>query len=320
VDRHRIGLLLPTREAQLFRWDARRILDVARRAERLGFDSLWAGDSLRRGRYEPLAVLAAVASLTEEPAIGTAALMPAFRQPIDTARSLATIDALSGGRLIVTVGAGFPGLSEDEFALVGAPYQRRFRWLDDVVALWRTLWSSEPPPAFDGDVLHLDWLPEVARPSRDGGPPVWLAGATPAALRRAGRLYDGWLPYPPKPADYASGLAALVQAAAGRTVTAAMYLSVVLDDDRERGEATANEWCERWYGLPFQAVSAIQAFAIGSAAEVAATIDEYVTAGATHFVVRIASVTPDTVLDDVADAVIASRVTPDRSPLRPREP
>jgi alkanesulfonate monooxygenase SsuD/methylene tetrahydromethanopterin reductase-like flavin-dependent oxidoreductase (luciferase family) len=285
MDEVRVGLLLPTREAQVHGWDARRILDVARRAEVLGFASLWAGDSLRRPRYEPLSVLAAVAAVTEWVTLGTAALMPAFRQPLGAAASLASIDALSGGRLVVAVGAGFPGLSEDELALMGVPYQRRFRWLDDVVALWRTVWSSEPQSAFGGDVLRLDWLPDIPRPYRPGGPPVWLAGGTAAALTRTGRRYDGWIPYPPDPADYASGLASLRSAAsdAGRDaddITPALYLTVLLDDDPERGRTTAEEWCLRWYELPFDMVSSVQAFVIGSTAEIAAGLARYVDAGA----------------------------------------
>jgi alkanesulfonate monooxygenase SsuD/methylene tetrahydromethanopterin reductase-like flavin-dependent oxidoreductase (luciferase family) len=313
MDEIRVGLLLPTREAHVHGWDARRILDVARRAEALGFASLWAGDSLRRPRYEPLTVLAAVAAVTEQAELGTAALMPAFRQPLGAAASLASIDALSGGRLIVAVGAGFPGLSEDELALVGVPYRRRFRWLDDVVSLWRTVWSAEPAPAFTGDVLQLRWLPDVPRPYRAGGPPVWLAGATPAALTRAGRRYDGWIPYPPDPMDYASGLAALRSAAssAGRDaddVTPAMYLTVIVDDDAERGHRAAEEWCLRWYELPFEMVSSVQAFVIGSAADVAAGIARYVQAGARHIVVRMASVDPEEDLALVAGVVLRAQL------------
>jgi alkanesulfonate monooxygenase SsuD/methylene tetrahydromethanopterin reductase-like flavin-dependent oxidoreductase (luciferase family) len=113
-------------------------------------------------------------------------------------------------------------------------------------------------------VLRLDWLPDIPRPHRPGGPPVWLAGATDAALARTGRRYDGWIPYPPDPADYASGLAWLRSAAsdAGRDpydITPALYLTVVLDDDPERGRTTAEEWCLRWYELPFDMVSSVQA-------------------------------------------------------------
>ena len=301
-----IGLLLPTREAAVGLGEARDIVAVARRAEALGFASLWAGDSLRRSRYEAVAVLGAAAAATERVTLGTAALMAAFRQPLNAAASLATLDALSGGRLVVTVGAGFPGLSEGEMALVGVPYARRFRWLDDVVALWRALWSATPPERFDGDVLHLDWLPVTPRPHRPGGPPVWLAGATPAALARTARAYDGWMPYPPDPADYARGLATITAAAGGRPVTPALYLTVIVDDDVERGTAMAERWCDVWYEMPFSFVSSIQAFVIGSRDEIAAALGRFAAAGARHIVVRMASTDVPGDLDRVADAVLAA--------------
>ncbi len=301
-----IGLLLPTRETALGHGEARDIVAVARRAEALGFASLWAGDSLRRARYEALTVLGAVAAATERVTLGTAALMAAFRQPLNAAASLATLDALSGGRLVVTAGAGFPGLSADEMALVGVPYTRRFRWLDDVVALWRALWSPAPPTRFDGEVLHLDWLPVTPRPHRPGGPPVWLAGATPAALARTARAYDGWMPYPPDPDDYARGLAAIEAAARGRAITPALYLTVIVDDDVERGTAHAERWCDAWYELPFEFVSSLQAFVIGSREEIAAALRRFAAAGARHIVVRMASTDVQADLDRVADAVLAA--------------
>jgi alkanesulfonate monooxygenase SsuD/methylene tetrahydromethanopterin reductase-like flavin-dependent oxidoreductase (luciferase family) len=80
-----------------------------------------------------------------------------------------------------------------------------------VAAVWRGATS------FAGDFVRLAEIPPGLRPYREDGPPVWLGGATPAALRRAGRMYDGWLPYPPVPADYESGLAQIRQAIATGT-------------------------------------------------------------------------------------------------------
>lgn len=194
----RLGILLPTNRSQ---WDdARRLVDFAVQAELLGYDSIWANDTLLGPRIEPLAMLAALSSATERVTLGTAALLPAFRRPVMAAQALASIDHLSAGRLVVTVGAGFPGRSEIEYAVSEVPGERRFGRLDDTVALWRALWSGQR--AFHGTVLHFDDLPESTPSYRPGGPPIWLGGASPSALERTGRLYDGWLPYPPDPADY----------------------------------------------------------------------------------------------------------------------
>ncbi len=314
----RYGLLLPAGQAQLSAGgSARALLDLVVRAERLGFDSAWVGDSLLRARVEPLTLLAAAAATTERITLGTAALIPAYRQPVQTALTLASLDLLTAGRLILGVGGGFPGLSEPEFELSGVRFKTRFSHLDDTVRLWRRLWAGNSEP-FHGKVLRYDWLPEVPPPHRPGGPPIWLAGITPAALARTGRLYDGWLPYPPDVADYRSGRRAVAAAseAAGRpenAVTPALFATVHIDDDAERGRAALEEYCQATYRMSRDAVGAIQVMITGSAEQVAAGLDRYVQAGARHLLIRIAAVRPEdfeTQLDRVTDLLGSYRLAP----------
>ncbi|MGH9211319.1 MAG: LLM class flavin-dependent oxidoreductase [Acidimicrobiales bacterium] len=106
----RIGVVLPTREAAISGHnDPDQLVRFARDCEHLGFDSVWAGDSLlARPRLEPLTLLAAIAAHTEHLTIRTAALTPAIRHPLPAAHSIATLDRISNGRLIVALGAGFP--------------------------------------------------------------------------------------------------------------------------------------------------------------------------------------------------------------------
>jgi alkanesulfonate monooxygenase SsuD/methylene tetrahydromethanopterin reductase-like flavin-dependent oxidoreductase (luciferase family) len=110
MDDIRFGVLVPTGRAQ---WgegtDPRELIDFAVRAEGLGYDSLWVNDSLLSPRIEALTMLAAIASVTERATLGTATLIPVLRRPVPAGQALASVDALSGGRLIVAVGAGFPG-------------------------------------------------------------------------------------------------------------------------------------------------------------------------------------------------------------------
>ncbi|WP_329097269.1 LLM class flavin-dependent oxidoreductase [Actinomadura citrea] len=305
----RFGILLPTNRGQ---WDdARRLVDFAVRAEHLGYDSVWANDTLLGPRIEPLAMLAALSSATERVTLGTAALLPAFRRPVTAAQALASIDHLSAGRLIVTVGAGFPGRSETEYAVSGVPWERRFGRLHDTVALWRALWAGER--AFQGKVLRFDELPESTPSYRPGGPPIWLGGASPSALERAGRLYDGWLPYPPDPADYRAGLATVRSAAtsAGRpedAVTPALFVTVLISDDAEGVERQLDSYCRSTYGLPYETVRSIQAIVAGPAEQVAATLARYTDAGAGHLVCRIAVPSLDAQLDQLE--LIAKTVRP----------
>lgn len=305
-----LGLLLPSGQAQLQAGSsARSIVDVAVAAERHGFDSVWVGDSLSRPRLEPLTVLAAIATATERVRLGTAVLMPAYRHPVHAAASIASLDLLSEGRLIVGVGAGFPGFSERELEMVGVPFRTRFTRLDETVQLWRELWNGQPT-SFHGKELHYDWLPEVPAPAQAGGPPIWLGGITPRALARTARLYDGWLPYPPDVADYAGGLATITAAADGRPITPALFATVVIDDDAERADATVDEYCRATYGMGRDLVGQIQAIFAGDAATVIDGIAAYAAAGASHVLLRIGAI-------DTADfATQFERVVAVLDPLR----
>ncbi|WP_416211308.1 LLM class flavin-dependent oxidoreductase [Frankia sp. Cas3] len=242
-----IGVLLPTGASQ---WgeggNPRELVAFGRRAERLGFASLFVNDSLISPRIEALTMLAALAPTTETVTLGTGALLPFLRRPIQAAQSLASIDLLSGGRLTVTVGAGFPGhFGRPFYTLSEVPWERRFARLDETVALWRALWNGAG--SFHGEILEFADIPPATKPFQAGGPPIWLGGATPAALVRTGRTYDGWLPYPPDPADYARAA----------------------------------------YGMPLKELEKIQAVVTGSANQVLNALARYVTAGARHIVTRL---------------------------------
>ncbi|WP_236789356.1 LLM class flavin-dependent oxidoreductase [Amycolatopsis sp. GM8] len=283
----KFGLLLPSGQAQLQAGgSARALVETAVRLEELGFDSVWVGDSLVRARIEPLTLLTAIAQATERITLGTAVLIPAHRHPAQAALTITSLDLLSEGRLVLGVGAGFPGFSEQEFDLVGVRFKTRFSHLDDTVTLWRQLWTGNPE-SFHGKVLHYDWLPEVPRPARPGGPPVWLAGITPAALDRTARLYDGWLPYPPNPAEYASALAT-IRGTTDRPVTPALFATVYLEDDVERGTAALDAYCRATYRQPLDVIGRIQVMLTGP--DIFAQLSRFT--DAEHVLLRIAAVDP----------------------------
>ncbi len=287
-----IGVLLPTGQAQ---WgadgDPRELVALAVRAEQLGFSSLFVNDSLISPRIEALTMLAALAPATERVTLGTGAVLPFLRRPIQAAQSLASIDLLSGGRLTVAVGAGFPGrFGQPFYELSEVPWPRRFARLDETVALWRELWRGAT--SFHGEILNFDNIPPATLPFRAAGPPIWLGGATPAALARTGQCYDGWLPYPPDPADYAAGLRDIHTAAAqaGRSpdaITPALFVSVRVDRSLELGRRALGDYAQVNYGMPLEELEKIQAVVTGTAAEVTESLRCYVAAGARHLVIRL---------------------------------
>jgi alkanesulfonate monooxygenase SsuD/methylene tetrahydromethanopterin reductase-like flavin-dependent oxidoreductase (luciferase family) len=293
TDDIRLGVVLPTGQAQQGDGtNPRALIEFAVRAETLGFDSVWAGDTLLRPIVETLTMLAAAAAVTERVTLGTAALLPALRRPVQAAQAIASLDLLSGGRVVVTVGAGFPRRSEAEYALSEVPWRGRFARLDETVALWRALWTGTGPGSFHGDVLHFDDIPQSTLPARPGGPPIWLGGASPAALVRTGRHYDGWLPYPPDPADYRTGLAQVRDAAAGAgrnaaAVTPALFATVLITDDPAAGRQALDDYAQASYRMPLTVVETIQLLIAGPVEFVRAELDRYVAAGARHIVCRI---------------------------------
>jgi alkanesulfonate monooxygenase SsuD/methylene tetrahydromethanopterin reductase-like flavin-dependent oxidoreductase (luciferase family) len=300
-----LGVVLPTGKAQ---WgegtDPRGLIDFAVRAEALGFASVWAGDTLLRPVIETFTMLSAAAAVTERVTLGTAALLPALRRPVQAAQAIASLDLLSGGRLALTVGAGFPRRSEVEYAVSEVPWRGRFARLDDTVALWRQLWTSQGPTSFHGDVLHFDHLPESTPAARPGGPPVWLGGASPAALARTGRLYDGWLPYPPNPDDYETGLVQVRRATAdsgrdAQAITPALFATLLITDDAEAGRRALGDYAQASYRMPLEVVETIQLLIAGPIEHVTSRLDRYIAAGARHIVCRIGALDLKSQLDQL---------------------
>jgi probable F420-dependent oxidoreductase len=176
------------------------VREVCTRAESLGYASLWsfqrtlfpALDPIPqpyRSVQDPLAVSAYVAAVTERIRIGIAIVNLPFYAPIVLAKSLTTIDVLSGGRLDAGLGLGW---SADEFAAAGTPMQRRGARADEFIACLRTIWTAEPVE-FHGEFYEIPPSLVDPRPVQQPHPPILLGGSAEPALRRAGRLADGWI-------------------------------------------------------------------------------------------------------------------------------
>lgn len=290
----KMGYLLPTRERVMEgRHETGSLLALAERAEGSGFDSLWVGDSLlARPRHDALTLLAAVAARTRKPELGTAVLLPALRNPVLLAHQVATLDRIAEGRVILGIGiaSDWPNIRA-EFEAAGVTFEKRIGRLIEGMALCRALWTGKPV-TWDGRWKMKDAVLGPT-PHRPGGPPLWIAGAVTAARTRAGKHFDGWFPNSPAIAEFAPQWAE-VQAgarAAGRdpaALTAAMYLTLAIDDDEGRANAKLNAYLEHYYNMPASETRKRQMSYAGSVAGAAAWLKAYVDAGASHLVLRFA--------------------------------
>ena len=290
----RLGYLVPTRERVMEgRPKAAPLLALAERAEALGFDSIWVGDSITaRPRHEPLTLLSAIAARTRRAALGTAVLLPALRNPVVLAHGIATLDQISEGRFILGVGiASDQANIRAEFVACGVPFEKRVGRMLEGLRLARALWRGEPVTWNGRWVLENATLGPV--PYRPGGPPIWIGGMVRASLERVGRLYDGWFPNAPDPDRWRAQWAEIADIArdAGRDpaeLTGAVYLTLAIDADRPQAEARMNAFIENYYGRPAAEMRARQATYAGAAEGAAEWLSSWARAGAGHLVLRFA--------------------------------
>ena len=269
------------------------MLAMAERAEAAGFDSVWIGDSLTaRPRHEPLTLLAAVAGRTRRVRLGTAVLLPALRPPVVLAHIVGTLDRVAEGRLILGVGiaADAPPIRK-EFAAAGVPFERRVGRFLETLEICRALWSRDGV-SFRGKHFTLEDVTMEPKPQRPGGPPIWIGGSGPTALREAAR-FDAWFPTGPHVEFFAEQFP-LIQAAAraaGRpadAVTGAAYVTLALDPDAAAAERRLHGFLETYYAAPARAIMARQATYAGPLEGCVEWLQRWIAAGCRHLMIRFA--------------------------------
>jgi probable F420-dependent oxidoreductase len=196
--------------------DAQALVGLASRAEELGFDSVWVHDHVfnvghvfdrigGKPYYEPLTLLSFVAARTRRVRLGTSVLVLPYHNPIRLAKTAATLDVLSGGRLILGVGVG---LIEKEIRAMGSPFAERGAFTDEAIAVMRSLWTKDEP-SFDGKYYRFAGMKFSPKPLQKPSIPVVIGGVSRAAIRRAARLGDGWQPLGLSPEALGQGIALL---------------------------------------------------------------------------------------------------------------
>ena len=162
---------------------------AARKCEELGLHSFWVIDRIAYDNLEPLSVLATVAAVTRNLRIGTSVLLAALRHPALLAKTVSTVDLLSGGR--ITLGIGF-GSRESDFTAVDLPYEGRGSRAEEAVKLMKKIWTGEKV-SHQGRFFKVEDLSLGPLPRQKPHPPIWMGGNAESALRRVARMADGYI-------------------------------------------------------------------------------------------------------------------------------
>lgn len=177
--------------------------------ERLKFDSLWLSERVSGPAPDPVVGMAYAAGRTKKLKFGMSVMVLPGRNPVLVAKSMASLDRLSNGRLLPAFGLGAPNLAE--FEAFGVTRKERAPWFDEALPLMRRLWT-EDVVNHEGDRFKIADVKVRPRPVQEPLE-VWLGGSAPSELRRVGRLADGWLPSFTTPADVAAGITAIKETA-----------------------------------------------------------------------------------------------------------
>jgi len=227
-----------------------------------------------QGYLEPLALMSFLAGVTSRVRLGTSVLVVPYRNPVVTAKMLATLDVMSGGRVILGAGVGW--LREEFEALHSPPFEERGRVTDEYLRLMKECWTREPVE-WSATYYRMARVSVLPKPVQKGGIPIWTGGHTDAALRRTGELADGWHPIghraPAKlyPAEYAEKVAVIQGWArkAGRDPKdITLSLRVPLDLVSKRAKPSGGD------RVPFR----------GRTSEVLQDVREYQGLGVSHFI------------------------------------
>ena len=265
---------------------------VCRAAEEAGASALWACDHLfwHGPSLECLVALTVAASATERVILGSCVIQLPLRSAPAVAKQAASLQSLSGGRLVLGVGVGSHAC---EYEQTGVDFHRRGRLLDAGILELRRSWASgqgidrgDVEDSGAGRYRQLPAPPPV---------PVWVGGSSEAALRRAATLADGWMPLFLSTTQYGAAVERLAKEVdrAGRpagAVTPSMVLFVSIDDDGPAALQRGTAWMGSLYGIPARAFD--RHLVYGTAAEVAGVVGSFRAAGAEHVVVYVTADQP----------------------------
>jgi probable F420-dependent oxidoreductase len=278
------GIAIPQTNSPV---DARLIREFLARTEKLGYESVWVQEQIISDSpiLEPVTLLTYAAALTSKVRLGSAVLLTVVRNPVQLAKSVASLDQLSQGRLTVGVGIGGPHVPEKVF---GVSSERRSRQFVEGLQVMKALWT-QPRASFSGEFWRFENIPMEPKPLQKPHPPLWFGAREPVALKRAVRHGDGWMGAgSSSSADFVKQVGEIrrfldesKRDPATFALSKRVYLAV--DDDRARAERRLREW----FGVRYKnADMATRVSVWGSVADCLDKLGELVRAGAQHLLLN----------------------------------
>jgi alkanesulfonate monooxygenase SsuD/methylene tetrahydromethanopterin reductase-like flavin-dependent oxidoreductase (luciferase family) len=282
-----IGVCLPTTVAGA---QGSQLLEFARRADQLGFTSLTVVDRLVYDNYDSIVTLAAAAAVTERITLVTGILLAAYRpSAVELAKQLASLDRISGGRLVVGVSSG---MREDDYTATGTDYHTRGRRLDAMIEEMREVWQGRGP------------VPGVGPAPTNGDIPFWVGGHSPQGLERAARYGIGWISPGGPPQKFPDLVSKVTElwAKQGRTgaprMAANCYVSLGPD-----GAELATEHMLHYYAYMGELAGHLAKGAITDEDRLRQAVDAYAANGCDELLLLCCSADPKQ-LDRIADVAL----------------
>jgi probable F420-dependent oxidoreductase len=262
-------------------------IDHVAAVEALGFDSVWTGEHmLFHGPVtDGLIALAAFAGKTSRINIGSAINLLPLRPPVVVAKAVSTLDLVSKGRFIFGVGVG--GEFPKEFEACGVPHHERGRRANETIEICRKLWT-EDHVTYDGKIFQLRDVTMLPKPVQPGGPPIIVSGRSEAAMRRAARLGDGYMPYLFTSDRYADNLQKIRAMAAAlkrdmSRFTPYIFVFTAVGETHEAARRVAAEKLSQRYNQPFDTL--VERYcALGTPKECVERLQRFIDAGVRHVI------------------------------------
>lgn len=282
--------------------DVNAILRYSRRADELGFDSLWAWDHILLGSKQPfpfleaLSTLAAVAVVTERAALATGVLVLPLRNPVVLAKVTSSLDQISSGRLILGVASGW---YEREFEAVGVPFKDRGRIFLRNLEVLERFWSEERVTG-EADGMSFKNAVMLPRPARQPRPVLLIGGYVDKVLRRVATRSDGWLTYFYTADSFARAWDKIrtFAAEAGHdpdSLTNVAQLAICIDETYEAADRKIRQFLDRYFDIAPWSESTVESSIRGTPEQCAEQLADHIRRGVRHVALVPCNYDPDQV-------------------------